>query len=254
MNQRNDWVYFLVVFVVLPAGYVLYRALPDIIFLFFPFVAVSWVLGHAWKKICEVKPINYQPVAGLMTVSMVLLAATIGIPREPVFIGKNRVRIESPFLFKTYNDFQRSIDTSINGTFLSRFRIALPGLIPPAEYEPKPFDLRYLAWSLWLAVCIGAPAIFLFYAKKEDRERVRTIEEYSRKEIRRQKQRRINVRISKATHRRYYRREIAIRSQEIKRLKELVATLPNSGGPPPPDGCSDPTPPDPGGIFSSNDF
>lgn len=254
MNQRNDWVYFFVVFVVLPVGYVLYRALPDIIFLLLPFVAVSWLLGHAWKLICEVKPINYQPVAGLMTVSILLLAATIGIPREPVLISKNRVRIESLFLFKTYNDFQRSIDTSINDTFLSRFRTVLPGFIPPAVYEPKPFDLRHLAWSLWLAVCIGAPAVFLFYAQKEDRERVRCIEEYARKEIRRQKQRRINVRISKATHRRYYRREIAVRNQEIKKLKELVAALPTSGGPPPPGGCSDPKPPDPGGIFGSNDF
>lgn len=254
MNQRNDWVYFFIAFVVLPVIYILYRSLPDITFLFVPFVIVSWLLGQLWRFLCETKPVCYRPVAGMMAVSIGVLAATIGFPRDPLLIGKDNVRIESSFLFKIYNNFQRSIDESINSTWISRFRSVLPGLIPPKEYAAKPFGHGLFAWSLWLAVCLGAPVVFLFYAKKEDLERIREIEETAKKEVRRQKERRLRLRHLQRSDRAYYQRKIHDRDVEIKRLNDLVASISIAGGPPPPAGRSDPKPPDPGGIFGSNDF
>jgi hypothetical protein len=175
MKEDKSVAIFTLFFIGCPVSYILFRSLPGIVFHLLPFLGSVAITVPLWLVLCQLGHTNYRRVSLLMAGTILILLATVGFPSVVTYTAKGTVFVESPYLYSAYNDFNAWIDGLINASWLKFFRAVHPGLLPPTQYHPVLYDLRDLAWPLWLGVCIGSPTLFYFTARRIDREYVQSV-------------------------------------------------------------------------------
>ena len=160
---------FFLFYIVVPSLYVLLRLLPYLCFYVLPFAVASLLIGGAWVLGCQAGFTEYKRVAIFFPVTVFLIVMTVDFPsRIPEPLRKKNY-VESPVLYNAFNDMKSGIEGFVNWTWASHFRFIFGSpIIPPAKYEAFIYDRSDLSWVLWLSLCLGAPAFFLYQAKKDD--------------------------------------------------------------------------------------
>lgn len=164
---------FKFVFIFCPAAYVVVRLLPYLFFYVLPFGLGSLFIGWLWSVGCQAGFTEYKRIAVFFPIMVFILIATVDFPSRIPEKFKGKQRIESQMLHDAFNDMKSGIEGFINWTWLSHYRwIFGSSIVPPEKYEPFPYDREDLSWVLWLSLCLGAPAFFLYRAKKADDGRI----------------------------------------------------------------------------------
>lgn len=255
MNTENDKYLFAFVFIGCPALYGLFRMLPLLVFYLVPFLGSALLIGWIWTEGCHVKHVNYRRVAALMAGTILVLVLTVGFP-HPVALGqKGKILLESRFLYDAFNSFSAGLEASINTSWLKYFRPLFGRLLPPLDYEPVLYDLRDLAWALWLGVCVGAPALFLHLGKKEDQERILKLTADYNAKMKEAERDNFELKRDGWNHQTWASETIAARDEEIAKLREVAASIQKDTSLPPPpqsthEGGNGSNPP--AGVFKSD--
>lgn len=259
MRSENDNALFGFVFIVCPILYFLIWNLPYLIFYVLPFLGSTFLVGNLWIAGCHAKPVDYRRVALLMAATVVFLIVTIGFPHPIALTGKREAIIESPFLFTVFNSLSLDIEGLINASWLRHFRWIFPGLLPPATYAAKLYDLRNLAWALWVGVCFGAPAVFFRSEAQQDQERIRKIEADCLAKVEAAHVQNFELRRDLWQEQSRTKSAITERDGEIKKLQEVVTAMQNPIGPPLPPISNNsengaPPPGEASSVFDANTF
>jgi hypothetical protein len=167
VNRNDDTALFAFVYLGGPLTYVLARLLPELVFYVLPLLLISLILGAAWTRGCHVGGTEYQRVAAFMALSLLL---------HQSLLQSSKVQALDPLLFHAFNDLKAAIEGAINGSFLRHFRFVLEPALPPLVYRPERYGIRELGLLAWWSIVLGAPAVFFFFARRDDQSRLRAFE------------------------------------------------------------------------------
>ncbi len=235
MNENR--VIFFLIYLGLPIGYVLLRCLPYLLFYILPLVVVAISIAAFWVWGCHLAGEEGRTLAVLFPLTILFLVLTVGFPSKPTKpVIPGVALIESPYLHGLFNGLKITIESVINWTWLSNFRWMFPFLLPSEKYVPFLYDLRDLSWTLWLAVCVGAPGLFLFCETGKARARISKLTADYEDKLRQADNKTFNLKKELDHDRNWTENALREKQEEIEKLKAVVqfmkkdSTSDSSGG------------------------
>ncbi len=187
--------------------------IPIVFFYAVPFIFLSILVGLLLafvSKPNQDRELDYRALVIAFPVLCALTLFTVGPPKQRIvhFMDKGKeVKTQTveevPVIYNAFKTFQRSF-----------------GLEGKYDWEFIEYDLKDVAYVVWLSIILGGPGIFFWQfaakQKREEDERLRRLLVVPLEETIKEKTQRINDEIH---DRLYLQRELKERDQEIERLK-----------------------------------